>query len=198
MTRVIALTGGIGSGKSTVAELFAKLGTPIIDADLIARELTHIDQSAYKDIVNHFNEKQILKADQTLNRNKLREIIFEDQKERQWLENLLHPLIQEKIADEIKKVSAPYCIVVIPLLFEVTPYNFIDRILVVDSPEEQQIARVIARDKTNSALIKKILKSQISRQQRISGADDIIVNENRISDLVPQVEKLHRIYSSCY
>src|SRR3990167_9153681 len=158
MTRVIALTGGIGSGKSTVAELFAKLGTPIIDADLIARELTHIDQSAYKDIVNHFNEKQILKADQTLNRNKLREIIFEDQKERQWLENLLHPLIQEKIADEIKKVSAPYCIVVIPLLFEVTPYNFIDRILVVDSPEEQQIARVIARDKTNSALIKKILK----------------------------------------
>lgn len=193
MTDVVGLTGGIGSGKSTVAELFEKLGTPIIDADLIARDLTETNQPVYLAIIHHFKEKIVLK-DGSLDRTKLRQIVFENENERKWLENLLHPLIQEKIEKEIKKISAPYCIVIIPLLFEVTPYHFINRILVVDTPKEQQINRVKLRDRTDSITIEKILQTQVHRQHRLAGADDIIINDGKIADLIPQVKKLHKKY----
>src|SRR3990167_1592262 len=191
-TRVIGLTGGVGSGKSTVANLFAQHGVPVIDADLIALALTLPKQPAFLAITQHF--KEIVQANGSIDRSKLRHIVFEQAAQRQWLEDLLHPLIRMKIEDELKKITAPYCIIVIPLLFEVKPYDFIDRILVVDTLEQNQIQRVMARDKTSASLVEKILHSQINRQQRLVGADDVIINDGKIADIIPQVDQLHQIY----
>ncbi len=192
---VIGLTGGIGSGKTTVADLFAKLGVPIIDADQVARDVTQPGQAALALIVEHFNQALLL-ADGTLNRAALRQLIFKDEAERHWLENLLHPLIQEEILRQLDKLSAPYCIVVIPLLFE-TAVNFdslIDRILLVDAAETRQIERVKARDQLSSAEIQAILNSQVEREYRLKHCDDVIINDGELGELMPQVEKLHAYY----
>ncbi|HLB41377.1 MAG TPA: dephospho-CoA kinase [Gammaproteobacteria bacterium] len=194
MALIVGLTGGVGSGKSTVAKLFAKHGVPVIDADLMARELTLPNQATFSIITKHFKEPLLL-PDQSLDRTKLRHIIFEQPKEREWLENLLHPIIRKKIEEDIKKITAPYCIVVIPLLFEVDPYDFIDRILVVDATEQHQIERVAARDKIDPLLVEKILHSQVTRQQRLAGANDVICNDGALADLIARVEELHRSYS---
>ena len=191
----IGLTGGIGSGKSTVAELFAKLGTPIIDADIIAREVTQPDQPAFLQIVQHFDES-ILTENGTLNRPQLRKIIFTDLKQKLWLENLLHPLIRQQIETRIRATTTPYCIAVIPLLLESRySYPSIKRILVVDSPIALQIERVLARDKTlDKRQIETIIKVQIARDKRLTQADDIVVNDGHLSHLSPQVDKLHQQY----
>jgi len=190
---VIGLTGGIGSGKSTVAKLFADLGVPIIDADVISRELTQPDQQAFTSIVKHFGNEIVL-TDGTLDRAKLRTIIFDHSKERQWLENLLHPLIRNEMADQIKKQTKPYCIAVIPLLLEVEFYAFINRILVIDAPEHIQIERVMSRDNAAKEHVEAILKSQATRHDRIVRAHDIILNDGVMTDLAAQVEKLHEKY----
>lgn len=192
---VIGLTGGIGSGKSTVAKLFAEHGVPVIDADQIARELTQPKQPALSKIIRHFG-REILQKDGALDRTQLRKIIFHDPQQRGWLEKLLHPLIQRKIKEQIKTFSAPYCITVIPLLFEVKPYPFIDRILVVDTPEYLQIARITSRDKLAKPHIEAILETQVKRDHRLAEAHDIISNEGSLASLIPQVEKLHQFYLS--
>lgn len=192
---VIGLTGGIGSGKSTVAKLFADHGVPIIDADVITRELTRPDQPAFLDIIDHFDEK-ILLENGTLDRAMLRKIIFIHPEERRWLEALLHPQVEKIIQQKIQKINAPYCIAVIPLLLEVEPYLFIDRILVVDSPEHMQIERVVSRDDTTKTHVEAIIKTQTIRDERIKKADDIIINDGVLADLIPQVEKLHQLYQS--
>jgi len=192
--QVIGLTGGIGSGKSTVAKLFADLGVPIIDADVAAREVTQPNTAAFASIVKHFG-KDILLPDGILNRAKLRNIIFVDAKQRLWLEHLLHPLIQKQMKQQIDQLSAPYCIAVIPLLLEVEFYSFINRILVVDAPEHAQIQRVMDRDNTSKLEIEAILKTQAQRKDRKAHAHDIIVNDGVLADLIPQVEKLHEKYS---
>lgn len=190
---VVGLTGGIGSGKTTVANLFAHHGVPIIDADLIAREVTEPNQPAFSKVVKHFGES-ILLANGTLNRSKLREIIFEEPKQRLWLEHLLHPLIREEMQRQINKLATPYCIAVIPLLLEVEFFSFINRILVVDAPEHLQIQRTAGRDKTKAPQIEAILKTQARREDRIAHAHDVITNEGTLEDLKPQVEKLHYLY----
>ncbi len=190
---VVGLTGGIGSGKSTVANLFSKQGVPIIDADVIARDVTQVDQPALKHIVARYGE-QILHPDGTLNRAKLGKIIFNHSDERRWLESLLHPLIENAIIAHLQTLDCAYCIVVIPLLFEVDPYPFIQRILVVDTPRELQIARVTARDQLTPTQIENILNAQVSRTHRLTHADDVIENHGDLQTLAASVAHLHQRY----
>lgn len=196
---IIGLTGGIGSGKTSVAKLFADKGIPIIDADLIARNITQPGEPALIAIAEHFGMQVIMK-DGSLDRARLRTIVFQHPAERQWLEQLLHPLIREKITQQLAVLSAtnhpaPYCIIVIPLLLETESYPFIDRILVVDAPEHLQIARVSTRDQTLAASAKAIINTQIAREERLKHADDVIVNQGSLADLVPQIDKLHMQYA---
>jgi len=190
---VIGLTGGIGSGKSTVARLFSERGIAIIDADVIARDITAPAQPAFTAITKHYGN-EILCKNGTLDRAKLRHIIFNDRHERRWLENLLHPLIRGEIEKQTKQVTSPYCIVVIPLLIEVGPYPFINRILVVDTPEHLQIERTALRDKVEKHQVEAILKTQTNRQQRLKYAHDIIINDGKREDLALQVDQLHHRY----
>lgn len=191
---VIGLTGGIGSGKSTVAELFAKRGAPIIDADVVARVITQPNTSAFKKIVEHFGP-QIVLSDGNLDRKQLRNIIFADSKQRHWLEQLLHPQIHDDILQQLHKLSAhAYCIVVIPLLIEAASYAFLDRILVVDATQSLQIERVNHRDKLERHHIEAILNTQATREHRLSQADDVITNTGEIAELEPQVARLHERY----
>lgn len=191
---VIGLTGGIGSGKSTVADLFANLGVPIIDSDEIAKSVTEPDKPAFLDIIDHF-EEELLLPNGTLDRAKLRKVIFQHPEERRWLENLLHPLIINQIETQIKTLSAPYCIAIIPLLFETGPYPFIDRILTIDTPEHLQIHRATSRDKSHAAEIEAIINAQAKRDHRLSQSHDVITNDGIKDHLIPQVESLHLMYS---
>ncbi|MCE3238998.1 MAG: coaE 1 [Gammaproteobacteria bacterium] len=189
----IGLTGGIGSGKSTVADLFKKKGITIIDADHIAHDLTQPGQICFNKIVEIFG-KSILLSNKNLDRAQLRRIIFADPAKRQWLEQLLHPLIRAEMQRLILNADSPYCIAVIPLLLETAPNPIIQRILVIDAPEEQQIARCMTRDHLSEKEIKAIMQTQVTRKQRLAAADDIIHNHNTFAELLPQVEKLHHFY----
>lgn len=191
---IVGLTGGIGSGKTTVANLFAHLGVPIIDTDILAREVTNIGTPALNEISQHFGNT-ILNQDGSLNRTKLRELIFANDNKRLWLQNVLHPLILKSAQSKLTKLDAPYAIVVIPLLLESDPINFIDRILVVDASEDNQVQRTISRDKSTKEAVTAILNTQINRQSRLSQAHDIIQNDGSLDHLKQQVEKLHQVYS---
>lgn len=192
---VVGLTGGIGSGKTTVAKLFEKLGATIIDTDQLARDVTEPNQIALQKMGDHFGSR-ILKADGSLNRTELRKIVFDDEKERTWLEQLLHPLIREEMKRKIETAQTPYCIVIIPLLFETEPNPLIDRILVVDTSENEQIKRTQTRDNITADEVKAILKTQVNRTERLSSAHDVIINEGPLKDLIPQVERLHDFYTN--
>jgi len=190
---VIGLTGGIGSGKTTVANLFAKKGITIIDADQLARDVLLPGTETFQKVLVKFGS-QILSSDGNLNRSKLRKIIFNDEKEKIWLEKLLHPLIIEIMHQKIAESTSPYCVVIIPLLFETGPYPILNRILVVDATDEQQIARASIRDTVSHEAIQKILKSQISRKYRLKHADDVIQNTGNLQNLSHAVDKLHERY----
>lgn len=191
---VVGLTGGIGSGKSAVAQLFAEHGVPIIDTDMIAREVTQAGTKLYASIVKHFGETICL-PDGSLNRAQLRDIIFADPKQRLWLESLLHPWIRKEMEQRINLLAVPYCIAVVPLLFEVEFYSLINRILVVDAPETLQIERVTTRDNITPIKVQAIIDTQANRKDRVARAHDVIVNDGKLEDLYPQVEKLHKMYS---
>lgn len=190
---MIGLTGSIGSGKSTVANLFAERGAPVIDADVLAKEVTLPDTPAYQAIVDRFG-KDVLNADGSIDRGSLREIIFHQPEERRWLEALLHPVILNRMREDIAKLRTPYCIAVIPLLLETEAAEFVQRILVVDTPEEAQIERAKLRDKSTSEQIKNIIKTQIPRDQRLTKADDVINNAGSQDELIKQVDNLHQMY----
>jgi len=192
---VIGLTGGIGSGKSTVANLFAEKSITVIDTDQLARDVTLPGQAALHKIVEKFGEG-ILLPDKTLNRAQLRKIIFADPHKRRWLEKLLHPLIRTEMQQLIAATKSPYCIVVIPLLLETEPNPLIKRILVVDALEEQQIWRAKMRDNLSEGEIKAIIYTQVTREQRLAAADDIIYNNGTLEELALQVEKLHQLYQA--
>ena len=189
----IGLTGGIGSGKTTVANLFATLNVPIIDADEIAHTLTAPHTPLTEKLTAHFG-KRILNSDHTLNRNELRKIVFANETQRKWLEQLLHPLILNTMQEQLQKIHAPYCLLVIPLLAETTNHQLVDRILVVDTSEALQIARTQERSHLSEAEIRAIMHTQASRDERLALADDVILNEGDIPVLQNQVFTLHSQY----
>lgn len=191
----IGLTGGIGSGKSTVAKIFADLNIPTLDADEIAHRLVEKGQPALTQISREFGP-DILCQNGSLNREKLRELVFSDPMQKQTLESILHPLIFNSIKAELEQLIAPYCIISIPLLFETGMTHFVDRILVIDCPVETQIERVKARDKLTIERVQSIIDHQVSRAFRKANADDVIDNTGPDYRLAEQVKKLHNLYLS--
>lgn len=189
----IGLTGGIGSGKSTVARRFAQLGVPIIDADIIAREVVEPGNPALDEIVAAFGH-QVLQADGTLDRAELRNTVFATQQKRIQLESILHPRIHAQILTQIEQLSAPYCIVAIPLLAESKRDYPLDRVLVVDISKALQLERTAARDHQPASKINPIIQSQATRERRLKLADDIINNSGPLDDLYSQIDKLHDKY----
>jgi dephospho-CoA kinase len=190
----VGLTGGIASGKTTVSNLFAQLGVPIIDADVISRQLVKPETAAFKLIVQTFGV-EILKADGHLNRAKLRQIIFSDIQQRHRLEEILHPRIQQVMLAEAAKVKTPYCILSIPLLVETNQINLVDRILVIDCSIELQRQRIKDRNGISSDEIEQILMSQTTREARLAIADDVILNDTSLDQLKSKVLALHKDYS---
>jgi dephospho-CoA kinase len=190
---VVGLTGGIGSGKTTVANLFAELGVPIIDTDLIARQLVEPGKPALADIVRQFGD-EILQADGELDRSRLADISFRDKALRLRLEAILHPAIRQEMLRQLKNLQAAYAIVVIPLLVETGQSQGLDRVLLVDCPEAEQITRVSKRDGRPLQQIQAILQSQATRQQRQAIADDVILNGGSLDDLRQQVRQLDHKY----
>jgi dephospho-CoA kinase len=190
---VVGLTGGIGSGKSTVAEMFTALGVELVDADIAAREVVAPGTPALAEIAKHFGS-EILMADGGLDRGALRQVIFHDEQEKHWLEELLHPLIRMWLTKKISSSRTAYCLLVSPLLLETGQAELVDRILVVDVSVDIQIARTLARDGGEERTVRAIIASQIDRSQRLERADDIIGNDQPLKFLRQRVEKLHRGY----
>lgn len=190
---ILGLTGGIGSGKSAVAEQFASLGVHMVDADQAARWVVEPGRPALRQIAQHFGDGVLLPTGE-LNRAALRERIFADPAERQWLEWLLHPLIRSEIADHLARADSPYAIMVSPLLIESGQYRTVDRVLVVDVPEVLQIARTVARDQASEEQVRAILNVQAAREERLRHADDVLVNDRDLSWLRSEVERLHHFY----
>jgi dephospho-CoA kinase len=191
---IISLTGGIGCGKSAAAEIFARLGASIIDTDQIARQLTALGQPAVTAIREQFGEDYFL-PDGSLDRARLRHRVFSDAAAKKQLEALLHPLIKDEVRRRLATVQTPYAIVAVPLLLETGAYReMVQRILVVDCGEEQQVERVMARSRLSEAEVRAIMASQIGRAERLRLADDIIDNHGDQTALQQQVEQLHRRY----
>jgi dephospho-CoA kinase len=190
----VGLTGGIACGKSTVANLFAALGVPIIDTDLLAREVVASGSALLREITAHFG-MQVLASDGSLNRQELRARIFADPAERQWLDALMHPAILQLTDARSAAASGPYVMVAIPLLVETGGTARFERVLVVDCDPELQIARLAARDGNSREQAGRILAAQASRAERLAVADDVIHNDGDIASLRDQVEKLHRQYA---
>jgi len=190
---VIGLTGGIGSGKSTVAKMFVSLGAPVIDMDQIARQVVEPGQPALNQIIHEFGAN-LLDTDGRLNRRKLRELIFDSVENRRRLEAILHPLIRQETQRQISKLDAAYCIVVIPLLLEANQRLLVDRILVVDLPEALQITRTMQRDDVSAADVKKILTAQVNRSSRLAAADDVIDNSAGLEQIRIRVAELDQQY----
>ena len=190
---ILGLTGGIGSGKTTISELFKEHGAEIIDADEISRTLVQKSTSLFNEIVKHFGN-HILNNAGELDRSALRQVIFNTPEEKRWLEELLHPAIKKEIQSQIIQSTSAYVVLVVPLLLESGTYDFVNRVLVIDVPETLQIERIKQRDGSNKGLVKKIIAAQMPRQQRLLQADDIIYNSGPISLIRHQVEKLHAKY----
>ncbi|NRA83023.1 MAG: dephospho-CoA kinase [Gammaproteobacteria bacterium] len=192
---IIGLTGGIASGKTTVADLFAQhFAIDIVDADIVAREVVAPNSPALIEIAQHFGS-QLINDDGSLDRSKLRQLVFSDQANKQWLNALLHPMIRTQISLQLSQTSSAYCLLVAPLLLENSMQSMVDVVLVVDSEEQAQVARTMARDNSDEQQIKSIMAAQIDRQQRLQQADDIIKNIGTINGLTNDIKKLHHKYT---
>jgi dephospho-CoA kinase len=194
MSLIIGLTGGIGSGKTTAAKFFAALGADVVDTDAIAHELTQPQGAAIPAIRKIFAGKFIT-AEGALNRKEMRTLVFSDDGWRRELEAILHPLIRIEVARRATFFSAPYGIIIVPLLLETGGYcEMIKRILVVDCNEQDQIARAMARTGLDEQTAHAIMASQLPRQERLRRADDVIANDADMSHLRQQVDALHKKY----
>jgi dephospho-CoA kinase len=191
----IGLTGGIASGKSTVASMFAELGAAIIDTDVIAREVIMPGRPALDEIRDAFGAA-VMGDDGTLDRSAMRQIVFSDESARRRLEAILHPRIQAETYRQSDQAGGDYQLIVVPLLVESSLKSFVDRILVVDCDEERQIRRLLARDAESALQAQRILASQSSRDERLAIADDVIVNDGDLESTRAQVAALHEIYLS--
>lgn len=193
---IVGVTGGIASGKSTVARAFAAHGIPWVDADDVAREVVEPGEPALADIAERFGPRVLL-ADGSLNRRALREIVFADEAERRWLEGVTHPRIRQRILAHLARLEAegaPYVLLVSPLLFESGQSELVDRCLVIDVPESLQIERTAARDDVDEAQARAIVAAQIPRSERLARADDVIDNTGGEDDLAAQVAEWDRRY----
>lgn len=189
----IGLTGGIGSGKSTVCRLFSEWDVPIIDADVIARQLVEPEQPALMRLAEVFG-KEILSDDGRLDRAKLRAKVFSDACARQQLDAIMHPLVYQEIESVVTCLQGTYCVIAIPLLLETNKQHVVDRVLVVDCSVEAQMQRILERDKIKREQAQAIIAAQVDRQQRLAAADDIIDNSTTLAYLAEQVKKLHNSY----
>jgi len=189
----VGLTGGIASGKTTVSDYFTQLQVPIIDADIIAHELVQPGQPTLILLENAFGAK-IINPDGHLNRAQLRQQVFNNPKERQQLEAILHPRIREIMLTQAQQITYPYCILSIPLLLETQQMNIVDRILVVDCEVTLQRDRLAKRNGFSAIEIDKMLAAQARRQDRLAIADDIIDNNGNQAHLIKQVAELHKNY----
>jgi len=189
----IGLTGGIASGKSLVADCFAELGVPVIDTDLIARNVVQPGQPALLEIAREFGS-DVLSTDGTLDRPRMRQLIFADESRRADLERILHPRIRWEALARAGRAGGPYQVLVVPLLIETGFQAITDRVLVVDCPVELQKARLLARDEENPAQVERILAAQISREERLAAADDVVDNSGTKTATRAQVAALHERY----
>lgn len=190
---VVGLTGGIGSGKTTVANLFAAQGVCLVDADLVARDVVAPQTEGLKAIVQHFGE-EVLTAQGELDRAQLRQKIFSQDAERQWLNQLLHPMIRQEMLAQVDRATSDYVIMVVPLLFENGLDKLVNRTLVVDISPELQVCRTVKRDKVDAAQVNNIINSQCSRSEKLAKADDVIDNRGEIAELTQAVQVLHHRY----
>jgi len=188
---IVGVTGGIGSGKSALTSELEKLGTTVIDADLVAREVVEPGKPALKQIASHFGPS-ILLENSELNRAKLRELVFQDKAEKYWLEKLLHPLIRTRTIELLENAESSYAVLASPLLLETDQHNLVDAIVVVDTPESLQLVRASKRDSNSEEQIKRIMKSQMDRKQRLAKADLVVDNSGSIADLIDQAHSLHQ------
>lgn len=191
----VGLTGGIGSGKSTVSSLFKLKGIQVVDADAIARSIVEPGQPAYQEIVSHFGA-EVLREDGQLDRQALRQRVFSDSAQLKKLNQMTHPHVREEMLRQVASAKSDYVILDIPLLIENNLQELVDRVLVVDLPEAVQLARVSARDQTSQEQVKQIILAQIPREQRLQAADDIIDNSGNLDALKKRVEDLHIMYRS--
>lgn len=189
----IGLTGGIGSGKSLVSDTFASIGVPVIDTDLISREVLRPGSETLLQLANKLGQS-ILSADGSLRRRKLKESMFKHASTRNVVDSIVHPAIKTVMLQDIDKLQTGYCIVVIPLLIEKNWQNLVDRILLVNTPRELRIQRVLARDQLSRENIMKILRSQATDSERLAYADDIINNDSDPAYVIEQVKLLHQKY----
>ena len=190
---VLGLTGGIGSGKSAVSAIFEELGIQVVDADIVAREVVEPGSVGLTKITAHFGD-EILTNNGTLDRAKLRAIIFADESQKQWLNNLLHPLIRESMLSQLKQATSNYVILVAPLLFENGLEKYCNHTLLIDVPVDVQITRTTARDNVSVELAKQIIASQMSRADKQQKAADILDNNRPLEEVKTDVQKLHEKY----
>lgn len=189
---IVGLTGGIGSGKSTVAEAFAKLGINAVDADLASRAVVEPGMPALKSITEHFPNSDIIQPNGQLNRPLLRQIIFNDAEEKLWLETLLHPLIRDWIMDQLQAAQTDYVILESPLLFETDQHQLVDTHLLVDVPVELQLQRACARDNNDPEQIQRIIDAQMSRRDKRNKAEFVLDNSLDLETLPQRVLQLHQ------
>ena len=190
---VVGLTGGIGSGKSTVTRCFKNFGVCTVDADDLSREVAQPGSKALDEVARHFGSK-ILQKNGTLDRSQLRQIVFTNPTEKAWLEGLLHPLIADLIQIRLTACGSAYCLLASPLLLETDQHKFVDRVLVVDVSEETQFTRTFNRDGGDPMTIRAIIASQTERNMRLRRADDILINERSKAALKREVTNLHNQY----
>lgn len=189
---LVALTGGVASGKTAVSDRLAELGAAVIDTDLIAREVVEPGQPALEAIAERFGTK-LIGEDGSLDRRALRDIVFNDDQARRRLEGILHPRIEARVRELIDaSLDAPYILLVVPLLIETGLFGDADRIVVVDTPEAAQIERLTRRDGINEQQARNMLKAQASREQRLAKADHVIDNSGSLDRLHQQIDALHR------
>ena len=190
---VVGVTGGIGSGKTTICREFAALGTPVIDTDQVARDVVAPGSPGLAAVVAAFGP-EVLTADGQLDRRRVRQLVFATPALREQLEAILHPLIRQETDARVQAAGFPYCLVCIPLLVERGGGNRVNRVLVIDCPTEVQIARVMARDELTAPEVAAIMRTQASREDRLAVAHDVLENTGDIAHLRPQISALHARY----
>lgn len=187
----VGLTGGIASGKSTICKHFEELGISIIDTDSISHELMQPGQEAYQQVVEHFG-KGILDKDKRIDRTRLRELVFNNADEKNWLEQMIHPLIRQRSQQALQSTeTSHYAILVVPLMFETGFDNLVDHVIAIDCPPETQLTRLVRRDGISRKLAQQMISAQMSNDQRLHLADSHIKNDDD-KDRLPDVKLLHK------